>query len=332
MRSEVRKIQVTKRFLSEEGKSMRIHCAAFSSGAEFVAVSGRKYNITIYDVQTLQQICILTGHLSEIWYMTFSENGKYLASVSHGSCGSTRIWDMTNFQELHFFQHNCRKTWYDQVEFSRDGNYFAVFNNRQQQCVQVFETLTCNELLMVETDRYESNYPNGLTCCMSTKYFYLVKDSSNVHIYEMSTFQEVYVITLLNVCVDCHISLSMDQKYLCISALDQCTYTFDAISFKQLHVINNEGQEWSIIPRSSKDMKYFGIGTYGISATKNESNRGMWAAKFAIYEMNTLQPFSISEEYIHETCVVAQAFSHDVNRVYLIDDHGILTMISGLHH
>ncbi|KAG1041392.1 hypothetical protein G6F25_004011 [Rhizopus arrhizus] len=54
------------------------------------------------DVLPLHTIEVLHGHIDEIWHVAYSNNGKYLASVSKDR--SCIIWDMETFEQIQSFR------------------------------------------------------------------------------------------------------------------------------------------------------------------------------------------------------------------------------------
>lgn len=63
----------------------------FSPDGTRLAVAG-SIGIWIYDAQTSQEIALLTGHTATVWSISFSADGKMLASASWDS--TIRLWDV----------------------------------------------------------------------------------------------------------------------------------------------------------------------------------------------------------------------------------------------
>ena len=99
----------------------QVHIVSFSPDARtFASVSGTE--IRLWEVGTWQQLHTLTAHTSPVAKVSFSPDGKILASVAPQWDNSVRIWDVSTGSHLHRF-HGLAEV--NGFSFSPDGKLFA---------------------------------------------------------------------------------------------------------------------------------------------------------------------------------------------------------------
>ena len=88
-------------------------------GALFAVAS--KIGIWIYDIQTSEELALLTGHTGRINSISLSPDGRTLASGSHDN--TVRLWDMDTQTEIGRFEGHTDAV--NSVSFSPDGRTLA---------------------------------------------------------------------------------------------------------------------------------------------------------------------------------------------------------------
>ena len=108
---------------------------SFSADGRFLASSHRDGTVRLFDVVTAQQKTTFTGHTGEVYSISFSPDGKTLASA----CGTELwLWDVTTRKykpiyidlEVYNFEPDGSKIYEDPVvfnlSFSPDGKTLAT--------------------------------------------------------------------------------------------------------------------------------------------------------------------------------------------------------------
>lgn len=94
---------------------------AFSPDAKTIAARLRNDPTTvgIWDVDTTQLKCELTGHSRNVTALTFSDDGRRIATADIGEDPVVRVWDATNGQLVS--EIDTSRTWVMSLGFSPDG-------------------------------------------------------------------------------------------------------------------------------------------------------------------------------------------------------------------
>jgi WD40 repeat protein len=93
----------------------------------FAIITGNKLNkiqnVILGNLSTLEYTGTLGSHASQINDLSFSSDGKYLASAS--SDGIIKVWDVNEKKLIKTLQHLDMKDGYLQVKFSPNGGYLV---------------------------------------------------------------------------------------------------------------------------------------------------------------------------------------------------------------
>ncbi len=119
-------------------------------GALFAVAS--KIGIWIYDVQTSEELALLIGHTGRINSISFSPNGRTLASGSHDN--TVRLWDVDTWAEIGRLEGHTDAI--NSVLFSPDGRTFASLGNDNTVRIWDVDTQTQMHTLEGHTGSVES--------------------------------------------------------------------------------------------------------------------------------------------------------------------------------
>ena len=126
-------------------------CWAFSPNGKILA-SAEERIITLWDVNTTHNIATLEGHLDRIEHLTYSPDGKTLASVSWDD--TVRLWDVNTRQNTKTFEGS----FLDPALFSPDGTMLAF--SQSNVGVKVWNLIT-QKLTVIEQDDCLTFLPNS---------------------------------------------------------------------------------------------------------------------------------------------------------------------------
>jgi len=96
--------------------------------------------IYLWDLKSGQQSQILRGHTGRISSITFSEDGKYMASSSYD--GSVRLWNFNDLNTLPIVLNDHNNNWATIALFSNDGKY--VFSGDKVGNIRKFPVSVSN--------------------------------------------------------------------------------------------------------------------------------------------------------------------------------------------
>lgn len=109
-------------YLTKRSGIATITGAAFSPDGKLLAYScGSEQTIQLWDVERRSCLRSLQGHQGEIWALTFSPDGRFLASGSFDT--AIRLWETRSGQCFATFQKHCNWVW--ALAFSPDGAMLA---------------------------------------------------------------------------------------------------------------------------------------------------------------------------------------------------------------
>ncbi len=103
------------------GHKASLSSVAYSPDGRTLAVADtHDQTIKLWDMTSRQQVAVLGGHTGPVWYVTFSPDGRTLASTTDNT---VQLWDITTKQKLIEFQ---QVGWKCVANFSPDGKLLAA--------------------------------------------------------------------------------------------------------------------------------------------------------------------------------------------------------------
>ena len=116
------------------GKGIIRDVQFFPDGTRLAVASS--IGIWIYDARTYQESTLLTGHTNSVWSLTFSPDGRTLASGSLD--GTIRLWNVATGQSKQILTEDI----VTKVVFSPDGKTLASITGRWEGTINLWEVVT----------------------------------------------------------------------------------------------------------------------------------------------------------------------------------------------
>jgi WD40 repeat protein len=204
-------------------KSITVGCdvreVAFSPSGERVATACAHGGpgAAIWDVESTRQIRVLTGHTGDVWGVSYSPDGKRLATS--GSDKTARVWDAETGRELFTLLHDD-VVW--KVAFSPDGKKIATASH--DGTAKVWNSAT-GELLLTLMVRDQLW---GVSFSSDGKRIATASTDMSARIWDAETGKLLLVLTGHVAPVNRAV-FSPDGRYLATSSEDRTVrlYTFD---------------------------------------------------------------------------------------------------------
>jgi WD40 repeat protein len=103
--------------LENDGLSRAFYSVALSGSGRWLAVGTQDNAVHVWDLDAKKRITTLHGHIQGVWNLSFSPDGRTLASSSGDS---VVLWNVATWQELMSTVEPCHG-----LQFSPDGRYLA---------------------------------------------------------------------------------------------------------------------------------------------------------------------------------------------------------------
>ncbi|GAB66247.1 WD domain G-beta repeat domain containing protein [Plasmodium cynomolgi strain B] len=132
-----------------------------------IGIGSEDSHIYIYDIKSQEYKASLSGHTSEVNYISFSENGYYLASCSKDK--TAKLWDLRKAQ---CFQTIELKELPRNVQFDFSGKYFSLAAGND---IHIYNFETKTQANLVKT--LSSHTDTVTQTCFGSRTAYLLSSS-----------------------------------------------------------------------------------------------------------------------------------------------------------
>src|SRR5262249_20564835 len=126
-----------------EARAARPYIVAFSPYGRYLLKEGADHAAMVLDADTGRELGILGRHSEEIWAMTFSPDGRRLASASHD--GTVKVWNATRLgpspeEPIVTLRPRVFNGFGERVQFTPDGR--GLVTAGEERTVKIWELAT----------------------------------------------------------------------------------------------------------------------------------------------------------------------------------------------
>jgi len=195
-----------------------------------------------------REVATLRGHRSYVYSVSFSPDGKFLASGSEDK--TVKVWEVGSWREVATLRGH--QDWVSSVSFSPDGKFLA--SGSGDKTVKVWEVGSWRE---VATLRH-GGYVKSVTFSPDGKFLASGSGDKTVKVWEVGSWREVA--TLRHVSWVSSVSFSPDGKFLASGSEDKTVKVWEVGSWREVATLRgHEGSVYSV--SFSPDGKFLASGS-----------------------------------------------------------------------
>ena len=192
-----------------------------------------------------------TGHTDLVLSVSFSRDGKYLATGSGDN--TAKLWSMETQAEIHTFTSHTNSV--TSVSFSSDGKYLAT--GSQDNTAKLWSMETQAE---IHTFIGHTNSVTSVSFSSDGKYLATGSQDNTAKLWSMETQAEIHTFTGHTNSVT-SVSFSSDGKYLATSSQDNTAKLWSMETQAEIHTFTGHTNSVTSVSFSS-DGKYLATGSY----------------------------------------------------------------------
>jgi len=226
---------------SEERRLLQEVLDAFRQATSYVAL---RQTFSQYQQKALPLIqekirkfpVTLRGHEQGVFSVSFSPDGKFLASGS--SDRTVKIWKVGNWREVATLRHGD-SVW--SVSFSPDGKFLA--SGSLDKTVKVWEVRSWRE---VATLRGHENWVSSVSFSPGGKFLASGSSDNTIKVWDVGSWREVTTLRGHRSYVN-SVSFSPDGKFLASGSLDKTVKVWEVRSWREVATLRgHENGVWSV--------------------------------------------------------------------------------------